>query len=414
MRSLPVIVVLGLVAGTLLSGCLAADRGPAPADDPDPAGDERPVPAHLVPTAVEGGATFADATALEPSGLYRANLTEGQHYFKFHTEAGDSINIELRETLAQGSLPASDNMLRFSFRLLSPDGAILETPHSNQGDTRMLVPAAPVTGEYRFHVTEEIGGFTGEYTFCFLRPPQEEHPCPDIGMRPQEITMGGVLADAARTTVLLLPPAHGDLGNPAGPTALDYLDAALSGIHEWVRVLHEFADDHPEYDYLKEITVEVAVFDGTQVMTEFDIVIGYIATGGTQFRGFATPCLDPPRCIMLSLYSQSPRAGQTTPDYPTYDDMEAVTKHEFAHVWGLGHTLTWTDTYGPDLMNSPAPFVYGDGNGIGDGGVESKKICISTLNLYGMALLFQHLDGKPQVTEGEYALPEHIPYEWYC
>lgn len=50
-------------------------------------------------------------------------------------------------------------------------------------------------------------------------------------------------------------------------------------------------------------------------------------------------------------------AGLGGPD-PEVDDMKSVPKHAFAHVWGLGHNLAWTEEFGRDLMKSPATFVY--------------------------------------------------------
>jgi hypothetical protein len=396
--------------------------GLATAALPFPAGGSGPGAASSGQNVV-GGPTFEEATPLVPRGLYHSNLPSGSHYYKFHVEAGEPINIELRPfcnsgnncpLFQSGSLPAPDNQKRLSFRLLSPQGILLDTPNTNQGDSRLLVFAAPGTGEYRFLVTQEIGGFRGAYSFCFLVPPPEAHPCPDYGIRSQGVLYGGPLSGAERTRVLLIPPTHGDLGNPFGPSATDYLDAATSGIHEWVRVLHEFADDYPQYHYLKRIEVQVFLFDGLQLFADYDIIISFVETGGTQFRGAATSCANPPRCIVLSLYSTAPRSGQVLPDYPEVDDLEGVVKHEFAHVWGLGHTLTWTPGHGPDLMNSPATFVYGDGDPVGDGGERSGKQCISTLNLYGMALLFRHLDGQPRFNGESFSLPSSMPYSVYC
>ncbi len=410
-----VLLVMTALAGCLDDGAETGPIGPG-SDDGSEGGNET---AMLAPnaTVVDGGASFDDALELEPVGLYTSNLSGGEHYYRFPVAMGDPINIELRDTLRGGTIPAPDNDVRGSFQILSPQGLPLETAHTNQGDTRLLVEAAPVDGEYRFLVSEDQGGFTGEYTFCFLLAPPAEHPCPDIGYRAQEIIYGGSLGKA-HTDVLLIPPTHGDLGNPVdGATVLDYIDAAVSGIHEWVDVLHQFGDDYPEYAYLKDITVSIQIFDGAQDTADYDILIAYIETGGPQFRGVATQCADPPRCVLLSLFSNSPRAGQVLPDYPTYNDMEAVTKHEFAHVWGLGHTLTWTEEHGPDLMNSPATFVYGDGDPVGDGGVRTPKQCISTLNLYGMAHIFDFLAEESELPDqmpDTYELPEHIPYEWYC
>jgi hypothetical protein len=406
-RSLQLGFVFVLVLG-LQSVGLAGLAGPVDASHDDG-------------THVTGGATFETATPVTPLGLYHSNLPFGSdHYYRFHAEMGEPINIEIRPfcntqncpVLTAGSIGTGEAFLRMSFRLLSPDGVLLDTPNSNVADSRVMVAAAPVTGEYRFQVTSNIGGFSGPYSFCFLVPPPAEHPCPDYGIHPMGVIFGGPMAGAFDTKVLLVPPPHGDLGNPNGPTVLDYLDAAISGIREWEWALSEFAKDYPEYSYLDDISVHIEIFDGLQDFSNYDIVITYVP-GGPLFRGAATTCTNPPRCIVLSLFSSSPRAGQVEPGFPTYNDLEAVTKHEFAHVWGLGHTLTWTEEFGPDLMNSPASFVYGDGSAVGEGPVDSPKQCISSLNLYGMARIFAS-DFVFDPINPEFSLPGHIPYEWYC
>jgi hypothetical protein len=70
---------------------------------------------------------------------------------------------------------------------------------------------------------------------------------------------------------------------------------------------------------------------------------------------------------------------------------------------------------GPDLMNSPATFVYGDGFAAGDGGERTPKGCLSSINLYGMAVLYRWIPGGTWVgSGGSVPLPAHIPYELYC
>ncbi|MBW3582641.1 MAG: hypothetical protein KY455_06025 [Euryarchaeota archaeon] len=401
-RPLPPVVLTILLIGVTLAVTPAATAQ----DDAGSGGD--------------AGDTFATATPVTPLGLYTGQLAGGSDrhdYYRFHVDIGEPINIEIRDALTGGSLLPGDYFERPSFRLLSPQGVVLDTPNTNPGDTRLMIAAAPVSGDYRFLVTEDapmgLGGFTGSYTFCFLAPPGDPHPCPDIGMRAQQIIFGGSLPSAV-SNVLLIPPTHGDLGNPLGPNGLDYLNAVLKGIRDWERILGEFATDHPEYDYLRQIRLDITLFDGTQVHDEYDLVIGFVETAGPQFRGVASSCANPPRCIALSLFSSSPRAGQALPDYPEINDLEAVTKHEVAHIWGLGHTLTWTAEHGPDLMNSPAPFVYGDGSPVGDGGERTGAKCISNLNLYGMAKIFQWLDGKSKVSGGWVTLPSGVDYTWYC
>ena len=89
--------------------------------------------------------------------------------------------------------------------------------------------------------------------------------------------------------------------------------------------------------------------------------------------------------------------------------------HEFGHTFGLGHTRTWHPRLGPDLMNSPAPFIYGDGFPGGDGGERTKMKCLSTINLYGMAVLYRWVpSGKWMPSGGQAKLPKGMPYKWYC
>jgi hypothetical protein len=404
------LLLTALVLAASVAGCLASET-PDAADEPALLADD--LPWYLQAIEVEGGATFDAALALDPVGLYAANLSVPDHFYKFSVAQGEPINIEFRVPLKEGYLPAPDNDIRPSFRLLDPNGILLDTPLSNQAENRVMIPAASIAGDYRLHVTEDLGGFQGAYRFCFLLAPPAEHPCPDIQMAPLNVIMGGSLP-RAHTNVLLIPPLHGDLGNPSGPSGLDYLDATIAGIHDWMQALHRFGEDYPEYSYLKSLSVHVAVFDGLLIPSDIDIVVVYVETSGPHFRGAATECLNAPRCVVLSLFATATRSGQALPDYPELNDIEAVTKHEFAHVWGLGHTLTWTEEHGPDLMNSPYPRVYGDGDPLGDGGERTPKVCISTLNLYVMAQIYAWLDGHEKVSEGEYVLPDHIAYEWYC
>lgn len=356
---------------------------------------------------------------MAPDGLYAAAIAAGDaaDYFAFPVALGESINVEIRANLHTGGVLAGDNGHRAAFRLLAPGGALLDTPNSNQGDSRVTLLAAPVAGDYFLHV--DGGLHSGAYQFCFLRL---NVACPEFGIREIQLTNGPLSHPDAH--VLLVPPAHGDLGNPLGPTVLDYVDATLAGIRDWERAIDAFAADYPQYAYLRELSIEVEVFDGATPVDPalFDFIVVFVESGGPFFRGAAGSSFDAQglldsfgggarfsgRWVVLSTFSASPRGGQLLPDYPEWNDIEAVTKHEFMHAFGLGHTKTWSPTFGPDLMNSPAPFVYGDGSPLLDGGERTPRKCISSLDLYGLAVLYGGLaDGATDVTSP-------LPYTVYC
>lgn len=257
------------------------------------------------------------------------------------------------------------------------------------------------------------------------------------GLQPIDLIFDGSLR-VTLTRVVLVPPAHGDLANPTDPNtdAFAYLEATLAGIYAWEPAIDLFIEAHPEYAYLDEIAVEVDIFDGAPSTAGYDFVIGYAETSGPAFRGIA---IQGPgnedqavqaqlndaglgdlvhfghRYVLLSLFASAPRGGQDLPDFPEAHEIRGVTMHEFAHVWGLGHTTTWFGDIGPDLMNSPYPFVYGDGDPLGDGKERSEPLCISSLDLWGLAWLYRWLpNGTWERSAGNTSLPDHIPYERYC
>ena len=252
-----------------------------------------------------------------------------------------------------------------------------------------------------------------------------------IGLMPIDLIFGGSLRHAL-TRVLLVPPTHGDLGNPVdGPTVVDYLDATMRGIKMWEPIIDEFIAKYPQYSYLDNVTVEVEVFDqSVPSAAGYDVIIGYLETSGPAFRGVATQA--PPdtqalidgaglgdlihyanRYILLSLFASAPRAGQDLPDYPEVNDLQTVVMHEFAHTWGLGHTTTWTERFGPDLMNSPYALIYGDGNPVGDGEERSHLLCHSSLDMEGLAHLYRWMPNETwEGSGGSKGLT--LPYEWLC
>lgn len=382
----------------------------------------------------DAGNSFEDATRVKPSGFYAGRLdasADDRHdFYKFRLPQNGFVSV-----LIEFPTSTTDPI-----RLLDPNGNVVDAGTAVQGvgltassaltsevgSVRLAVHRAAVAGEYRLHLQADRYDL-GEYSLCFMN-------CEKPMDAPIDLIFGGSL-ETPDARVLLVPPSHGDLGNPLGPTVLDYIEATLRGMQKWIEALRAFAKDYPQFGYLREIDFHIEVFDGADPVDPagYDVIVGYVAAG-PAFRGVAGDTNTKEivngilqqaglreearysgRVIALSLFGSSPRAGQVLYDFPELTDLEIVTTHEFGHTFGLGHTRTWHRKLGPDLMNSPAPFIYGDGFPVGDGGEHTKMKCLSSLNLYGMAVLYRWIpSGEWESSGGAVSLPKGIPYRWYC
>ena len=382
----------------------------------------------------DAGNSFEEATEVEPKGVYEGRLDssadDADDFYSFSLAEGDFVSV-----LIEFPAPDADPIT-----MLDPDGNVIDVGTkieengvtvssgftSEVGAVRLAVHRALTAGKYRLHLQSDQYEL-GEYQLCFMN-------CEQPQKAPIELIFGGSL-ETTDARVLLIPPTHGDLGNPTGPTVVDYIDATLRGINKWTEAMEAFAKDYPEYDYLREIDFHVEIFDEAKPVDPagYDVILGYVAAGpafrgvagdaGTrdsvnailQQAGLREEVRYSGRVIALSLFGSSPRAGQVLYDFPEINDLEIVTTHEFGHTFGLGHTTTWHKKLGPDLMNSPAPFIYGDGFTAGDGGERTKMKCLTSLDLYGMAALYDWVpSGKWEGDEGAVSMPKGMPYRWYC
>jgi len=384
-------------------------------------------------TGEDAGDTFEDATAVAAAGRHHGALATGDlDWYRFPVAAGASIDIDVTIGLIVGFLQVSDVDRRVGVRLYDPHGVVLDTPVSNVGDARVTWPRALVAGDYRLALDAAFLG-TRSYSFCFVVTGET---CATHALRPIDL---GVPLTYTHANVLLVPPTAID---PLGPQMTpDHLDAALRGIRAWQPAFEAFATDHPTYAHLRELTVHVDVFDGAPTRAGYDVLVVWAPYTGPIFRGAASSffgggalCLDTGTCalretlepwvhdggrvIIMSAFAAAPRAGQVVPDLPETSDVYNVMLHEFAHTWGLGHTQTWTAGYGPDLMNSPYALVFGDGDPLGDGGERTPEQCISSLDLYGMARLYEWVGrGVPwdeRLRASSTGLPGSVPYRVYC
>lgn len=381
----------------------------------------------------DAGNTFAAATRVTPRGLYDGSLDAAKgdrhDFYKFFLAEGAAVsilvNLGASTTDPVTILDPAGNTVDVGTKVAGLGLTVSSVFTSEAPTVRVAVQRASMAGEYRVHVQSERFEL-GDYSLCFAN-------CEGTVNAPTDLIFGGSLPTTF-TKVLLVPPTHGDLGNPLGPTVVDYIDATLRGIRSWNGAINAFTKDFPRYSYLRKIKIHIDVFEGVHPVDPalYDVIIGY-AAAGPAFRGVASD-IDQRfveqlladvglesrvrftgRAIVLSLFGSSPRVGQVLYDFPEINDLEIVTAHEFGHTFGLGHTRTWHPKLGPDLMNSPAPFLYGDGFPAGDGRERTQIKCLSTINLYGMAVLYRWIPkGKWVPSAGQAKLPKGMPYKWYC
>lgn len=389
-------------------------------------------------SGTDAGNTHATATPVQMLGRYYGDLAGGDvDFFKFYVEAGQQIDIDVNAGLTTGQLQVFDVDRRIGVNLYDPNGVLLDNPSTNVGDARVAWPRALLAGEYRLSLDAgQLGARS--YSFCFVITGDT---CASYGVRPIDLLTP---LPQTHARVLLVPPSAID--PTAGHIPTEYLQAALDGIHAWDASIAQFAAQYPSYAYLSQLTSSVEVFDGAPDGVGYDVIIVWSPYTGPVFRGLAADYFgggplctrfcssnqpgnavyqsikplvhDGTRLIIMSAFAAAPRGGQVTPDFPEPTDVYNVMQHEFAHTWGLGHSQTWTAEHGPDLMNSPYAHVFGDGDLLSDGGERTEAECISSLDLYGMARLYEWVGRGVAWNRRVYAssasLPSGVPYALMC
>lgn len=167
----------------------------------------------------------------------------------------------------------------------------------------------------------------------------------------------------------------------------------INAVQQWNDAFRYFADNYPAYNYLANLqlttTVSNTTLPGYDIYVVFDpnvLISGVDALGETLVESYIN------RTIKLATVTLSAKSQVVDLTAQVYRD---TTAHELGHALGLGH-CNRTD----DLM-----YPYQD--------IIASGYAISTLDLFGVALLFGWMQGETvQALPGAAALPSKIEYTY--
>lgn len=166
-----------------------------------------------------------------------------------------------------------------------------------------------------------------------------------------------------------------------------------SAVEQWNDAFTYFADAYPQYSYLADLRLTTAVSDtslpGYDIYIYFspDVLIsGVDALGESLVESYSNRTI---RAATITISAKSEVIDITREIY------RDTTTHELGHALGLGHS-----NKSDDLM-----YPYQD--------IIASNYAISTLELYGVALLFQWMTGEtPRELPTETTLPTQIEYAY--
>jgi hypothetical protein len=164
-------------------------------------------------------------------------------------------------------------------------------------------------------------------------------------------------------------------------------------IQQWNEAFQFFAAKYPDYAYLSSLSITGAVSNET--LLGYDIYVRFsdsITIGGQQALGLATTYSNVDKIIENCSIILSSKSG--TFDL-TGSHQRDVANHELGHALGLGHS------------NSTADLMYPTYD------LFSTDNAISTLNLYGVAILFNWIISPSNYSIPSFTtLPSNIAFEY--
>lgn len=199
--------------------------------------------------------------------------------------------------------------------------------------------------------------------------------------------------------VLIVPPAHGQVLNDYGPLggndafelnpiANSYIKATEKAIADWQRAIRAFGSSRLNRLKMNVYVAGRDVFP-TSILSQLEVLIVYEETmypaflGVTQgmpaffmeSNGLRVAVVDNPQCVIADSMSAVKSF--------TFADMYNVAGHEFGHCLGVNHVSPAREpVIADDIMRA----VYDEAVG----GRDAKPHCMSSLNVAGLELVFDH------------------------
>jgi len=211
-----------------------------------------------------------------------------------------------------------------------------------------------------------------------------------ISQTQPSINLQGLTWNHTTITVLIVPQNQQSWWNPS------YLNATIRAINVWNNAILNFSSSYDSrFFYLSQIRMVYSI--SQTIEPGFDIYITWQEEyAGTNTLATSQPFVQLPCTIINNTIT----LGAKTKTYILNEvDMQNIATHELGHALGLGHS-----NYAGDIMY---PQYTPRGN----------IIALSTLDLYGISMVFEWLSRYPQIpnicpSKASITLPSYISYEY--
>jgi predicted Zn-dependent protease len=176
----------------------------------------------------------------------------------------------------------------------------------------------------------------------------------------------------------------------------ELVNSTLRAINQWNEAINFFSTKYADFAYLSALNLRAEVSD--RIISNFDIYVifsEYVWISGQNALGTASTITYSNGTAQNSTITLAVRSEYVS---LTINDVQNIASHEIGHSLGLGHSNS-----SADLMY-PAYDLFSTDN------------AISTLNLYGVALIFDWISTSdfksPGQLRGSVTLPSYIEFEY--